>query len=1650
MKISGYLLSILLIIGILAIGINKFTGINTTKTFVVLIFLALMVYKKAGRKLLLGIFALLLFIFIAVQTDIVQNWLTGIATNKLSKELGTEVKIKKVSFSFFNRFNLEGILIKDKQKDTLLYAGVLRIRITDWFFLKDKIELKYLGLEDATVKMRRKDSIWNYQFIVDHFSSPTAKQKKSSSIDLNLKRIDLKNVTFVKADLWRGEKMTFKVASLLLDADNIDFIKKIYAINEITIDKPYFDISDFPSLRSDSLISSTSNNSKADSGLQMNVGDMKLKVNNLVINNGTLSVQSNESKPDPYFDGSHIYITKLNGKFDNISLIKDTLRCNVDIDARERSGLELKRLKAKFRVTPKIMEFAKMDLQTNKSHISDYFAMKYKSFNADFGDYINKVVMDVRFKDSKVNSNDIAFFATELRTWNREVTITGNALGTVADFNVKNLFAKSGNTSYIQGSLSMKGLPDINTTKINFNNGSFKSNYSDLSVFIPALKNVTEPNLAALGNILYRGNFNGSINNFIAIGNIRSDLGAISTDLTMKISNGKDAYYSGSFTTKQFNIGKFLDYDSLGYVDFEGKIMGNNFSLEKLKTTIEGNIGSIGFNGYTYKNIITNGTFQKKYFNGEVKIDDPNLDFKSQIEIDFSKPQPSFNILGDLAKVNLKPLNFSKDNFSLTGLLDINFSGTNIDNFAGTAKFLNADVKNDATELSFDSLDLTSGYNNNVKFLNLSSNDLNANISGDFRILDLPTSIQSFLNRYYPSYFDAPHKKMVNQDFTISLTTNYIEPYLKLFDKKMGGFNDAIAKGTINTKKNIFNFDFKFPYIKYDHYSVTGIDIIGLGNFDSLALTGNISSVQASDSLYFPNTILSVHSSNDHSIVSIKTSKGYNNLNVANMNAEVYTLKEGVRIHFNPSSFILNEKTWNLEKEGEITIGKNSVSAQNIKFSQGFQEIDVETGADDKGIQNNLIVKLKKVVLGDITSLFFGDPKLEGLINGEIKLHDFYNNFNVESNLTIEQLRLDDDSIGLVNIQGGYENKSGIIPFSVQSLNTEFSFTADGKYNLKDTAGRPLTINSKLDNVNIDYLNKFLSDIFSNITGFASGNLTVSGNPSYPEFYGKVKLRDAGMKVNYTQVYYRIDPAEINFTKEGIDFGELTIHDTLKNSATVRGKLYEKGFKNMGFDFDLSTKKLLLLDTKQKDNQEFYGRAIGKATVNFKGPDNNCKLTIVAESNDSSHIYIPNSVNKESGDADFIVFRQYGTAMEESKAESNFNLLTDIDITANNKVKIDVILDELSGDVIKATGDGRLKIRAGTTEPLTIKGRYNIDQGNYDFNFQSFIRKPFVLKSGSGNYIEWTGDPLSADLHIDAQYTAENISIGDLISSLNQQGSANGFSGSSKAYRGPVYVIASLTDKLSKPTIKFRLDFPQGSPIKTDPVFDEFLNKIEKDDNEILKQVTSLIVFGAFTPYGQGNGIGSINFSSVTVNTISQALTNQLNKTLSNVIFKITHDKSLHVDIGTSVYSSANLFSQSSGGTSTTNNNFDRSRINFKVGYSFFQDKLVVTFGGDFDFNLSAAAAAQSGNIQWLPDLNVEYYLTNDKKLRFIAFSKNSLDVGTGTTLGRRNRQGIGFSYKRDFEHSPFEKTITNIPPAKKEDDIQFKQSFDSTPTTNK
>ena len=1564
--------------------------------------------QKWTSRTVLGIFGFVLLLWLLLQTELVQNFLITKVTARLSKDLHTEVRIQHVSFAFFDKMDLDGALIRDQNKDTLLYAGSMKLRITDWFFLQTKTDLKYIGLENAMINIHRRDSVWNYQFLVDYFSksSKTKKDTSASNIALNIQKVDLKKVTIVKNDEWIGQKMIGRVGSMVMDARQTDLDKSVFLIDSISVDRPYFSIENFDGLRPERVDTTTSQ----DTGMYFNQGNIVLKIGSVRITNGAfMNFKRGTVSDEGVFDGTNIRVSKIDGLLQKVSFVKDTIKAKIELTAVERSGFELKKLKAEFRFTPQIMEFANLDIRTPRSRLGNYYAMRYKDFNEDMSYYIEKVKMDAHFKNSVVSCDDIAFFAPELNTWNQRAEMSGKFHGTVENFKAENLFVRTSANSYAMGDLTMKGLPYINKTVITLTNANVQTNNKEIAFLYPDIRKITNPDLSALGNLRFIGNFSGTIQNFIAKGNITTLLGGLYTDINLKLPSKGEPSYKGNIQTQQFDLGKFLDVSSIGKINFTGKIEGTSFDVNKAKTSLNGNFNTFEFNDYTYKNLDFNGAIEKKRFIGDFKASDENFDFTSSIEIDLTGEQPRFNILGDLATANFQKLNFIKDDYRLAGLFDLNFTGRNIDAFLGSAKILNATLLHDSTRVDFDSLTVDAGYDSaNRKVLSVESNQFAAKVVGHYNILDLPNSFQSFLSKYYPAYINVPKTSPKNQRFYVVLTTKNFNKYANLIHPKLSGLDSIRIVGAVNTDNSDSGFYMraKIPHVKFDKYQLQDANIYGRGNYDSLHLTGNIGRAYVGDSLFFPNSTLIVLASNDHSVVHLSTSAN-ETLNEADLNADVYTLEDGVRINFQPSSFILNTKKWELEKEGQIVIRKNFASANNVKFSQGFQEITVSSEDDEGGNTSNLIVRLKHLNIGDFVPLFTKRPRIEGLANGEIYLRDFYNKFNAKANLKAEQFRLDDDSIGVVTVNAGYDAESGKITSEVLSDNDAYNFSANGFYNLKDSVNMPMHYTAHLNNAKIGLVNEFLGNIFSNIDGVATGDLTIEGQPDSPNLLGQVALKNASLTVNYTQVRYSIDSAFFTFNKGSIDFGKFTLRDKYNNKASVRGILYENAFQNMRYDFDMSTDKLLLLDTKAKDNQQFYGKAIGKAIVSLKGPQENMQLNILGETNDTTHIYIPPSVTRENSEADFIVFKKYGKEITEEKSESDVKLNINLDLTANENAQIDVILDPLSGDVISATGNGRLKINVPANGDMTMNGRYNVESGLYNFNFQSVLRKPFELKKNAGSYIEWNGDPYKAQLHVAAQYTAKNVAVSDLIANTAFRNLEAAY-----GYRGDVYVIAYLDGMLSNPSIKFAFDFPEGSPIQNDPELKLFLNKIQSDDNEMLKQVTWLIVFDAFAPYGEFGGGGGTLARSTSINTISSKITGELNKVVGNWLTKITGDKSLRFDISTSTYSSSSLYQ----GTTTTSqsNQLDRQRIDFKVNQSLLNDKVIVTLGTGVDFNIGSSAA-QTGSLQWLPDISVQFVLSKDRKLRAVVFNKSSLDASNPGYIGRTTRQGVGLSYTFDF-----------------------------------
>ena len=163
------------------------------------------------------------------------------------------------------------------------------------------------------------------------------------------------------------------------------------------------------------------------------------------------------------------------------------------------------------------------------------------------------------------------------------------------------------------------------------------------------------------------------------------------------------------------------------------------------------------------------------------------------------------------------------------------------------------------------------------------------------------------------------------------------------------------------------------------------------------------------------------------------------------------------------------------------------------------------------------------------------------------------------------------------------------------------------------------------------------------------------------------------------------------------------------------------------------------------------------------------------------------------------------------------------------------------------------------------------------------------------------------------------------------------------------------------------------------------------------------------------NNNSAYSVTTIGINTISQLLTKEINKSIGNLLNKVTGDKSLRFDIGSSVYNSGNLLDPTGAGIAINANKVDRTRVNLKLGRSFLNDKIVVNVGGDLDFNVRNTSTIQNSDLQWLPDVNVEFILSKDKKLRAILFNRNSLDIN-GSALGKRNRQGVSISYRKDFD----------------------------------
>ena len=977
------------------------------------------------------------------------------------------------------------------------------------------------------------------------------------------------------------------------------------------------------------------------------------------------------------------------------------------------------------------------------------------------------------------------------------------------------------------------------------------------------------------------------------------------------------------------------------------------------------------------------GEIINKKFRGHAAIADANLKISTlDGEIDFNDATPGFN-LTSVQKADFKALGLINEDFNFEGDLDVNFKGNNIDNFLGTADIKNAKLLKGSKKLSFDFLKLNSQIINGKKSLTVNTNELDANITGTFKVAEIPGAVSVLLAKYYPTYIKAPSKKVTSiQNFSYDITTKNIDEYAGLIDKKLTGFNNSNFNGSFDLQAYNIQLNATIPQFEYDKKIFNNIKLNSVGTGENLLTDVTVDEIKLTDSLSLPFSKLNIDTKNDVSVIKINTSAS-KIFGDAELNASITTLDDGIKIKFFPSSFVINNKKWQLDKDGELLLSPILINASEIKFFSGNQAIILGTAQEDDSNETFITAKLTNINATDFAFVLPKNPKLKGIVSGEAKITKILDKPKIEFKGFADSLNVDGEQIGKVETEFNLNTKTSILDFTAKANEKKYKFDVTGILNLKDTTGAGLDINISVDTLYLAILKPYLTSVFSDMDGYAVGKVRIEKQNKKLSIVGNPVIKEGNFTVGYTQVKYHIKDQPIVFGKRSIELNGINVTDNFENKGKLGGIIYHDFFDNFYFDdLRFSTDRMQVLNTTKKDNQQFYGKIIGRANMYLNGPIANMKMKIDGEPSpseiDSNHVVLLTGDSKENGAIDYIEFTQFGTQMDKDASQKGAsNLLVDLKLTANPFCKVDVVLDDDNGDVVKGQGNGELNIKVGTSEKLSMRGRYDITKGDYTYNFQTLLRKPFTVNGGS---IVWNGDPLLAILDIDAEYLVKNVDL----TSINLSG---------ERLNEDIIVKTKLIGNLKTPGVSLGIALTDKSANKNNVSIVGKFNQYKSDENEINRQVVSLLLIGQLITQDQSFLSGS-SLPSLVTGTLGSYVSTWLTSLLNKQLDKATNGiLSIAVDLNPSINAQTTAFLQAQ----------IRSSLQVKLSKN-----IKVLVGGTFEAINNPFTAIYGNAVK--PDLTLEWLINKDGSIRVLLNRRSTSDV----TNGQRNRNSLQIGYKKD------------------------------------
>lgn len=1323
--------------------------------------------------------------------------------------------------------------------------------------------------------------------------------------------------------------------------------------------------------------------------------NIDLRINSVLIRRGQIYYDLLSAAQTPgRFNVNHLGIQNFSATLSLKALTPDSLNAQIKrLSFNEQSGFKLKKLALKLTANHHGLQANNIEVSLPQSELAiDTLAAAYDSTASS--SIINNDTRYMARIRASITLSDLAMFVPSFTHFNdalnMRITLEGKGYQTkCTDIYLSNDYQ----SLLLKGEAMVNHWNEKNNMFLFGNLAQLKADKEGTGWLIQNLtgKTNTPAILQRIGDINFNGDISGYLSQLTTHGTLLTDVGSIQANVTMHsdmITHLRS--YSGKIISPELNLGALLDQEkTLGNTTFDIELKGFKYHDGKAESYIKGNISSLTYKQYEYRNIMLDGKYTPGGFNGKLSLDDSNGNIEINGHFATRQAVPDFNLRAVVRNFCPNDLHLT-DKYKDTDMslsLTADFSGHSIDDMQGKISIDSVSVNAPEEDQCYylDNLSIIAGNTgkNKEKQLEIRSSFLNGCVKGNYSYRTLPASILKTLQRYIPSLL-ALNKELpeTNNDFQFHFQLDNTELFSKVFNIPVELGMPATLNGYFDDRRTRLQIQGYLPeFIYNDSYFESGTFLCSntadelecqlrinkrmkKGETISLAVNSRVAEDKLKTTIHWGNNVPSTFSGVVETVASFRKSEEKNRLLTS--------------IDIRPSKIILNDTIWKIHPS-KITIDKDLIEINNFLFEHQNQYLRAN-GRIGKEQSDSCLVDLSNINLQYVMDIIqFHAVKFNGLITGRVHLHNVLQKPVMYTRLSVKDFSLNDALLGLGDIKGEWDNELGGVRLHADIKENEHYFTnVDGYVSPKE---KGLNLNIQAGGTNLSFLQPFIENIFTNMQGRVFGHVRLYGPFSGLDLEGCAQA-DASMKVNILNTSFNAHADSVRISSGRFSFENVRVTDPEGHTGLINGALNHTKLKNLTYNFRFNTNRMLVYHTEKETPEfPFYGQIYTTGDVLLRGGNNMLTVDGTLRTDPGTKFTYVTATAAEATNTQFITFvdktprrKQESIQTElyhhlnkkEDKEEEDTPTDTHINfqIEATPAATMRIVMDPVARDHISANGTGNLRINYYNKGDFQIFGNYNIEEGIYKMSMQNVIHKDFILQSGGS--VSFNGNPKEANLDVQAVYTVNSASLNDLVADAsNTKGTVK------------VNCLLNLKGNLTAPTLKFDLDLPTVSDEDR-----ELVRSLTSTEEQMNTQIIYLLSIGKFYTYDYSN---NANQSDATSSLAFSTLSGQLNNMLSQVIDRQNWNLGTNLSTGDKGWTDVEAEAILSG--RLLNN---RLIINGNFGY---RDNPMrnTNFVGDFE-------------AMWLLTKNGDFRLKGYNQTNDRYFTKSTLTT-----------QGIGLMYKKDF-----------------------------------